>query len=58
MNIIDHALTNINVQNKPNTLWRYADDIFVASNDKSELNIFFKALINVYNNITFTNEFE
>ena len=58
MNVIEQALTNINVQNKPNALWRYVDDIFVAFNDKSELNICFKARNNVYNNITFTNEFE
>ena len=50
INVIDQALTNSNVQNKPNALWHYVDDVIVAFNDKSELNVFFKALNNVYNN--------
>jgi len=54
MNVIDQALTNVNVRNKPNVLWRCVDDIFVAFNDKSTLNIFFTALNNVYSSITFT----
>ena len=31
--VIYHALTKIDVQNKPIALWRYVDDIFVAFND-------------------------
>jgi len=58
MNVIDQALTNINVQNNPNVLWRYVDDIFVAFNDQSALNIFFNGLSNVYCSITFINELE
>ena len=56
--VIDQALTKNNVQNKPIVLWRYVDDIFVAFNDMSSLNIFFNALNNVHNNITFTKELE
>ena len=37
--VIDQALTKINVQNKPIVLWRYVDDIFVAFNDMSALDI-------------------
>jgi len=39
--VIDQALTKINVQNKPIVLWRFVDDIFVAFNDMSALDIFF-----------------
>jgi len=37
--VIDQALTKINIQNKPIFLWRYVDDIFVAFNDMSALDI-------------------
>jgi len=56
--VIDQALTKINVQNKPIVLWRYLDDIFVAFNDMSALDIFFNTLNSVHNNITFTKELE
>jgi len=56
--VINQALTNINVQNKLIVLCRCVDDIFVAFNDMSALNIFFNALNNVHNNITFTKELE
>jgi len=51
---VDQALTRYNVQNKPIVLWCCADDIFVAFNDMSALDIFFNAFNNVHNNITFT----
>jgi len=52
------TLTKINVQNKPIVLWRYADDVFVAFNEMSALDIFFNTLNSVHNNITFTKELE
>ena len=54
--VIDQALTKINIQYKPIVLWRYVDDIFVAFNDMSVLDIFFNTLNSVHNNITFTKE--
>jgi len=56
--VTDQALTKINVQNKPIVLWRYVDDIFVAFNDMSALDIFFNTLNSVHNDITFTKELE
>ena len=56
--VIDQALTKINVQNKPIVLWRYVDDIFVAFNDMSALDIFFNTLNRVHNYITFAKELE
>jgi len=56
--VVDQALTKINVQNTSIVLWRYVDDIFVAFNDMSVLNIFFDSLDNIHNNITFTTELE
>ena len=56
--VIDQALTKINVQNKPIALWRYVDDIFVAFNDMSALDIFFNTLNSVHSNITFAKELE
>jgi len=56
--VIDQALTKINVQNKPIVFWHYVDDIFVASNVMSALDIFFNTLNTVHNNITFAKELE
>jgi len=54
--VVDQALTKMNVQNTSIVLWRYVDDILVAFNDMSVLNIFLDSLDNVHNNITFTKE--
>jgi len=56
--VVDQALTKIDVQNKPIILCCYVDDIFVAFNDMSALDIFFNTLNSVHNNITFTKELE
>jgi len=56
--VIDQTLTKINVQNKPIVLWCDVDDIFVAFNDMSALDIFFNTLNSVHNNITFTKELQ
>jgi len=44
MNLVaDQTLAKLNVQSKPIVLWRYVDDIFVAFNDISALDIFLNA---------------
>ena len=53
--VIAQALTKIN---KSIVLWRYVNDIFVAFNDMSALDIFFNTLNSVHNDITFTKELE
>jgi len=56
--VIDQALTKINVQNYPIVLWRCVEDVFVAFNNMSGLEIFFNTLNSVHNNINFIKELE